>query len=199
MKTRNYILGLLLISGCTETQDKNSEGDSLTKPQVQTNVDTTRTTSSLQTDLRLTSRQYGEKIISGKVKPSDNEQTFAWLDSLQSNNPDTRNFAFRVYKAMVVKSDGALSEAICGYIKDYFSSHPKEFLDNYKTLNNQEKASTQESLAFEFYASGTDYKKDLDDYFGTIQSRCKECTDTDKSILDDIRSTLESRVGEMAE
>ncbi|OLY91482.1 hypothetical protein SAMN05444008_103304 [Cnuella takakiae] len=199
MKTPNYILVLLLVSGCIETPDKKSEKDSHAIPQVETYTDTTPTTSSRHNDVGFTSKQYGEEIISGKVKPTDNEQTFAWLDSLQSENPNTRNFAFRVYKAMVVKSDGALSEAICGYIKDYFSSHPKEFLDNYKTLDNQEKASTQESIAFEFYASGTDYQKDLNEYFRSIKTRCNICTEADMSILEDMRSTLEAKVGQMVE
>lgn len=199
MKTQNYILVLLLISGCTETPSKKSAGDSLTKPQVENYADTTPTTSSRQNDVSFTSKQFGEEIISGKVEPSDNEQTFAWLDSLQSDNLSTRNFAFRVYKAMVVKSDGALSEAISGYIKDYFSSYPKEFLDNYKTLDNQEKTSTQESIVFEFYASGTDYQKDLDEYFGSIKTRCKGCSEADLGILKDMRSTLETKVRQMVD
>lgn len=199
MKTQNYILVLLLISGCTETPGKKSAGDSLTKPQVQTYADTTPTTSSRQNDVSFTSKQYGEDIISGKIKPSDNEQTFAWLDSLQSENLITRNFAFQVYKVMVVKSDGALSEAISGYIKDYFFSHPKEFLENYETLNSKEKASTLESIAFEFYASGTDYQKDLDEYFGSTKTRCKRCTEADMSILENIRSILEAKVRQMVD
>jgi hypothetical protein len=199
MRTRNYILVLLLFCSCAETPDKKSEVDNVTKQKVQTYADTTPVTLHRQNDINFTSQRYGEDIISGKVEPSDNEQTFAWLDSLQSENPHTRNFAFRVYKAMVVKSDGALSEAICGYIKDYFSSHPKEFLDNYKTLDNQEKASTQESIAFEFYASGTNYQKDLDEYFRSIKTRCNICTEADMSIIEEMRSTLEAKVGQMVE
>jgi hypothetical protein len=53
------------------------------------------------------------------ITPTDNEQTLACLDSLQSKNTESRNFAFQVYKAVVKKSDGALTEVICGYIKDY--------------------------------------------------------------------------------
>jgi|GEM_PF-2564510 len=199
MKTRNYILVLLLFSSCAETPDKKSEVDNVTKHKVQTYADTIPATSPRQNDINFNSQRYGEDIISGKVEPSDNEQTFAWLDSLQSENPNTRNFAFRVYKAMVVKSDGALSEAICGYIKEYFSSHPKEFLGNYKTLNNQEKASTQECIAFEFYAYGTDYQKDLDEYFRSIKARCNICTEADMSILEDMRSTLEAKIRQMIE
>lgn len=132
MKTQNYILLLLLVSSCTETPDRKSEGASHAKPQVQTSADSTAATLSRQNDVSFTSKQYGEDIISGKIKPSDNEQTFALLDSLQSENLITRYFAFQVYKVMAVKSDGALSEAISGYIKDYFFSHPKEFLENYE-------------------------------------------------------------------
>lgn len=188
MKALKYLLGLLLVSSCTEKPKKVSEGNSLTKPQVQSYADTpTR-------DPRSASRQFGQAIISGKIKPSDDERTVAWLDSLQSDNPDTRNFAFRVFKVVVLKSDGALSEALCAYIKDYLYSHPKEFLDNYKTLDKQEKAAIHESIAYEFYVSGTEYAKDLNEYFGNLQSRCKGCDEADSAILKDLKSKLEARI-----
>lgn len=199
MKTLNYLIALLLVSSCTESSDKKSETEFNTKVQVQSSVDTASPTAPKSSEVTSTERKYANQIISGQVRPSDNEQTFAWLDSLQSDNPDTRNFAFQVYKAMVVSSDGALSEAIAGYIKEYFSSHPKEFLDNYKTLNDQEKAATHESVAFEFYASGTDYADDLEEYFRKIQTGCAACTEADKGILKVIRSTLEAKVRQMLE
>jgi hypothetical protein len=199
MKIRNYLIALLLFANCTELSDKKFKTEIHTKVQIHTSADTASSTAPKLTEAKLVARRYGNEIISGKVKPSDNEQTFAWLDSLQSDNPDTRNFAFQVYKAMVVKSDGALSEAISGYIKEYFSSHPKEFLDKYETLDDQEKGSTQESIAFEFYASGTDYAKDLEEYFGKIRTRCDGCAEADKDILKQIRSTLEVKVRHMVE
>ena len=84
-------------------------------------------------------RDHAEGILAGKIKPTDNDATMAWLDSLQSLNQSTRDYAFRVYKSLSLQSDGALGEAICGYIKDYFAAYPKEALVNYSKLNKVEK------------------------------------------------------------
>lgn len=196
MKTL-IISGILIIGGCNAIQDKSSV-KRITKPAVQIFGDSSESPF-MHNDSNLSVWQYGEKIIRGELKPSDDIKTFALLDSLQSDNPETRYFAFRVYKVMVVSSDGFLSEAIAGHIKTYFSSNPKEFLEHYKILDNNEKSATLESVAFEFYASGLDYKEDLNEYFDSILSQCAECTASDKIILQEIRSSLEIQIGKMVE
>lgn len=190
-------IGLLLIWSCNELHHKSS--DKIKAELYKQNYSDTTKSSDQPNDNKLSVLQYGEKIIKGEIKPSDNEETFALLDSLQSDNPTTRNFALRVYQVMVISSDGFLSEAISGHIKNYFSSHPKEFIDHYKKLDNPEKKATEESVAFEFYHSGLDYKKDLYDYFENILSKCVHCTDTDKIILKEIRTSMENKIGMMVE
>jgi hypothetical protein len=197
MKVKNYLIALLVLSSCSDPSDKTSKVAFDSTVHLQRDVDTVTPIAQKPIVVENTAMQYANQIISGQVKPSDNEQTFAWLDSLHSNNRDTRKFAFKVYRAIVIRSDGALSEAICEYIKEYFASHPKEFLDNYEALNDQEKSLTNESIAFEFYASGTDYASNLEGYFRKIQTGCTACTQADKVVLKAIRSTLEEEIREM--
>ena len=128
MKTQILEIALLVVSSCIDKPNKVSQVENRSNAYVQSNVDTVYNSESNSNEGELSPTQYASQIIRGQIKPSDNEQTIAWLDSLHSNSRDTRDYAFKVYKAIVVKSDGALSEAICGYIKKYFSSYPKEFL-----------------------------------------------------------------------
>jgi hypothetical protein len=197
MKVKNCLIALLVLSSCSDPPDKTSKVSFDSTVHLQRDLDTITSISQKPVVVENTAMQYASQIISGQVRPSDNEQTFAWLDSLHSNNRDTRDFAFKVYRSIVIRSDGALSEAICEYIKEYFASYPKEFLYNYVALNNQEKALTNESIAFEFYASGTDYASNLEGYFRKIETSCTTCTQADKVALKAIRSTLEEEIREM--
>jgi hypothetical protein len=197
MKVKNYLIALLVLSSCSDPSDETSKVAFDSTAHLKRDVDSVTPIARKPIVTENTTLQYANQIISGQVKPSDNEQTFAWLDSLHSNNRDTRDFAFNVYRAIVIRSDGALSEAVCKYIKEYFASHPKEFLDNYEVLNDQEKALTNKSIAFEFYASGTDNASNLEGYFRKIEISCTTCTQADKVVLKAIRSALEEEIREM--
>jgi len=196
MKTLNIIPIFFLLISCTENQSHHKEVSNTTISIPDTFQ---KTTTKVEDHIDFESKKYAEAIISGRVKPTDNDQTFAWLDSLHSENQNIRQYAFKVYKAMVTKSDGALSEAMCGYIKDYFISYPNEFLANYPTLTEEEKRQTIENIAFEFYASGTDYKQDFKEYFTSIESKCKDCTSKISASLKEIKEAIEKNVAHMVD
>jgi hypothetical protein len=192
MNAIKIIVALILFSSCsspdTKAIKKNSESVGTKKK------DTIKPDEKESVNSKLASRAYGEGIISGQVKPTDNDETIAWLDSLQSINPETRQFAFSVYKAMALISGGALSEIICGHLKSYLQLFPQEFLLNYTKLENEYKIRTIENIAFEFYASGTDFKKDIDEYFKEIELRCKDCNTQKKALLEEVKIKVETQV-----
>ena len=116
--------------------------------------------------------KYGQLIIDNKIQPSDNEETFACLDSLHTHNKfKTRQFFFKVYRTIAQKSDGALSEVIGGHLKEYLFNFPNECLENFRHLNNGEQTTFIDYLAYEFYASASskNYIKEINIYFGNIQ------------------------------
>jgi len=197
MKGLSFILVLFLAPSCSDTQSKALANQTkAAQPIYGDTVSKLKAASSRKT---ISAREYGEAIISGMITPTDNEQTLACLDSLQSKNTESRNFAFQVYKAVVKKSDGALTEVICGYIKDYLYFYPKEFLNNYQKSDNEEQLLTQENIAFEFYALGKEYQKELNNYFAKIQSTCQKCTATENLFLEDIRTKVETKIHQISE
>ena len=194
MDSLKFVAIFSLLTSCTETGTivQHTNSDSLNNITVHANP-----ISPIQVDSsKLTAKQLAEDIISGQIHATDSGQTFAWLDSLQSDSKLTREVAFDVYRAVCLKADGALSEAICGHIKSYFEVYPGEFLENYTMLDEKQKLQTTENIAVEFYASGTDYKKDIDEYIMAITRKCETCRNAG---LQDIRSTIERKVKQMNE
>jgi len=193
MSTLKFVVFLSLLTSCAET----GKNDVRTTSDSSINIKADASASSrIQVDSsKLAAMQFAEGIISGQIHPSDNDQTFAWLDSLQSDSKRTRDVAFNVYRAMCLKSDGALSEAICGHVKSYFKVYPSDFLDNYTTLDEKQRLQTIENIAFEFYASGTDYKNDIADYFTAIKNKCEICYSN--TSFKEIKSSIEKQVSKM--
>lgn len=144
-------------------------------------------------------RLHGQKIIDNQIQPSDDDLTFACLANLYADNATDRAFYFKVYVVMARKSNGALSEGICGYIKTYLELYPAEAIEDFNHLGKSDQDRFIEYVSFEFYASGEDYKADIDDYFNSIASRCYSCNIDNptvlylkRALLDRARSMVES-------
>ncbi|NLF42457.1 MAG: hypothetical protein GX587_07160 [Bacteroidales bacterium] len=53
------------------------------------------------------SKEYGQLILNGKVKPTDNEATYNCLLELIAENQNDLNFYFSVYRKISENADGA--------------------------------------------------------------------------------------------
>lgn len=190
-----YLLTLLLATSCGEgkvNQDKNSSPTSNVS-----SADQDFKTKEIKTEIKtLTIREYGQKIINNEIQPSDNSQTFACLDSINDDNPNTRRFFFQVYRVIAKKSDGALGEVVGSYTKSYLQTFPTEALHNFKNIDLPEQKLFIDNLAFEFYASGTDYKAEIDNYFASIYSSCEKCKE-ENATIEKIKSDLILLVSKM--
>ena len=71
--------------------------------------------------------QYSKMLYLGKFAVSDDNLTLGILDSLDSDNSETRPFYFFVAHQILTTSDGALSEVLGFYTLDYLTSYPCEF------------------------------------------------------------------------
>ncbi|WP_153797156.1 hypothetical protein [Foetidibacter luteolus] len=183
---------LLILIGCAAKTHRNAENkDTIT---TTGQGDTQQLVSSNPVPTIESNREYAQKLISGEVKASDDEKTFAWLDSLQSGNFETRQLAFKVYEAIASKSDGSVSEVIGGYMKKYLSLFPKEFLQNAAHLSAGQQNKLYEFIAFEFYASGSGYKADLEDYFNETNANCMNCSHEERLSLASIKTMIEEWV-----
>jgi hypothetical protein len=129
------------------------------------------------------------------MKFSDEEM---WLSNLLSDKKETREAAFKKYLAVRDTSDGAKSQIMTGYIKTYFSTYPKEFLIQYTAMSKREKQHALEDIAYEFYASGTNYKVDLDEYFSGITKSCTDCSAGLLNTLRDVKQRIYKDVSKMS-
>jgi hypothetical protein len=89
-----------------------------------------------------------------------------------------------------------LSEVVGSYTKSYLQTFPAEALYNFKNLDSKEQKVFLYYLAFEFYASGTDHKADISDYFTSIYGICEECK-AENGIMQKMKSDLIVLVSKM--
>jgi hypothetical protein len=183
-----YLLTLLLSTSCSEKKvNEKITSDSTSNI---SSIDQKLKSEKFNKETKLSSiRDYGQKIIDNEIQPSDNNETFACLDSIDDDNLNTRKFFFQVYRVIAKKSDGALGEVVGSYTKSYFQTFPIEALYNFKNLPSPEQKLFIDNLAFEFYASGTDYKADIDNFFSSIYSSCEKCK-AETEILERIKNDL---------
>lgn len=72
--------------------------------------------------------KYSKLYYQGKFAVSDDTLTFAFLDSVLTNNQETKEFYLFVFNSVLRTSDGALSEYISKVCREYFEQFPCGFL-----------------------------------------------------------------------
>jgi len=196
MKHTIYILAILVLFFSCSTKS-NKKQNKTTEPQSQViKADSPIKTS--KTD-SISTKEFGQLIIDGKIKPSDNEATFRCLDKMLSKDTVERDFYFKVYKVISTQSDGALGEILGGYVKSLFEYSPDFCLDQYKLMDSVEKKDFVEQLAVEFYASGLDYKKDINEYFESVNKRLSNRTESNLKLLDHFKLQITKLAKDMNE
>jgi hypothetical protein len=76
--------------------------------------------------------KYSKMFYQGQFQLYDNSETFGFLDSLMTQNNDTRPFYFYVFNSVLSLSDGSLSEYVAEICLKYFEKQPCEFLNYIK-------------------------------------------------------------------
>lgn len=71
---------------------------------------------------------YSKLYYQGKFAVSDDSLTFAFLDSVLTQNGETRPFYLFVFNSVLSKSDGSLAEYISEDCFAYFEKYPCKFL-----------------------------------------------------------------------
>ncbi|MEW7289948.1 SH3 domain-containing protein [Aquimarina sp. 2304DJ70-9] len=72
--------------------------------------------------------RFSKMYYQGQFKLSDNKETFKFLDSVMTQNDDTRPFYFYIFNNVLSVSDGALSEYVAETCLDYFKKNTCEFM-----------------------------------------------------------------------
>jgi hypothetical protein len=76
--------------------------------------------------------------------------------------------------------------------------YPAEAVDYFKQFDKDEQERFIDNIAYEFYASGDDFKDDVEDYFSNIAKHCGTCT-TDNPSIAYIKKRLIEKAKKMAE
>lgn len=114
--------------------------------------------------------KYSKLYYQGKFAASDDDFTFAFLDSVLTNNQETKDFYLFVFNSVLSISDGALAEYISHDCRLYFEKSPCEFLGfkndklysaNYEEWINQ--------VAFDYY--GEDSMININKQFATLKTK----------------------------
>lgn len=96
--------------------------------------------------------KYSKLFYEGKFAVSDDTLTFAFLDSVLTNNQETKGFYLYIFNSVLRITDGALSEYIGQDCRTYFEKFPCDFIN----LRNKELYSDNyqkwiEFAAYEYY------------------------------------------------
>jgi hypothetical protein len=140
------------------------------------------TLKSVEKSLQFDTKEFANDILKGLKKPSDDDLTFACMDSLTSNNPQTRNFYWQVFQVILDKTDGALSEVVGSYSMGYLEKFPNEFVRKYAKLNKKQRDMCISLVASEYYLS-VETDEEVNKIFNKIKLSCNDCKTTEKDIL----------------
>ncbi|MFC3811140.1 hypothetical protein [Lacihabitans lacunae] len=147
----------------------------------------------------ISSKEYGQLILNGKVKPTDNEATYNCLLELIAENQNDLDFYFSVYRKISENADGALSEMICGIIKTFFELNPDFCIEKLKSFELKEKDSFLEYIAYEFYASGIDYETDINEYIERAEMKLIDKSLSNLETLEEVKGQLIIKAKQMNE
>ena len=122
-------------------------------------------------------------ILSDSVLPMDDDITFNCLDSALSGSKATRDFYLPVFKKIIDKSDGALSEVTGRYIMDYAENYPAEFAMIIKQLTKDQLENWSFLASYELGFVYDGNTKMALGWIKDILKKCKHCGSDEISHL----------------
>lgn len=135
--------------------------------------------------------KYSKMFYQGQFQLYDNSETFGFLDSLTTNNKDTRPFYFYVFNSVLSVSDGALSEYVSEICLKYIEKRPCEFLNYIKTDEYKANESKWTGfIGFQLY-SKTEFDKFVISTDRKINSNCQELKSDWNILKNEIKTKLE--------
>lgn len=116
--------------------------------------------------------QIAKMFYKGQWAISDDEGTFGFLDSVLTDNTDTRPFYFFVFNQVLKISDGAVSEYISTVCGRFLAKYPCEFIamsgDKKYILDNDK---WMDFIGFDLYDS-SNYKAYIADIERKVKRGC---------------------------
>jgi hypothetical protein len=199
MKTFKILLlvQLILISCKTEKKDKSNL---IEQNQIESLKENSTESKSIDNEfndiLKIDSiriKNYAQMILENKIQPTDDEQTFECINQMFTENEKDLNFYFKVFRVILKKSDGALSESIGGFAMSFLKYNPDFFIENFSSFENAEKERFVGFIAYEIYFEN-DSKTEVDNYISKVENRLIDKSDLKIGILMEIKKSLVKEV-----
>ncbi|MFD0991018.1 hypothetical protein ACFQ1R_12995 [Mariniflexile jejuense] len=132
-------------------------------------------------------RKYAEAILNNEIYPSDNDQTFECIKQMFTKDKNDLEFYFKVFRVIVEKSDGALSEAIGLEIMNFLKFNPDFFIEQYSEFKLDEKQKFIGFMAYEFYFTEPEHNAEINQYFSEVNLNLEQSTEPKRKYLNSIK------------
>jgi hypothetical protein len=83
----------------------------------------------------LSFNEIGKLYLKDSIIPMDNNVTFALLDTISYCKKKDIDFFLNVFEKIMIKSDGALAEAVGQYTLKFINNRPEIFVNHIDTIN----------------------------------------------------------------
>ncbi|PIQ22737.1 MAG: hypothetical protein COW65_01415 [Cytophagales bacterium CG18_big_fil_WC_8_21_14_2_50_42_9] len=200
------LLGILaitsLLASCTESGiEIKKKADFISEANSQQiEKENSAKTSDVALDSSMTMEEAAKKILSGENYNRWNDTyLLSLIDSLNSNNKESRKYYFKVFNKIMDKADGYVSEAIGTSALKYTSNHTIEFIEWSRELTEKQLDSWAYHVGVEISLSSQSNDLGGDDmeygksYANLLRQNCKTCSiDKTRRLEEFTTSTLQT-------
>ncbi|MHC1775627.1 MAG: hypothetical protein AB9834_09460 [Lentimicrobium sp.] len=160
----------------------------------QTEIDTLRNPNEYYYLSDLPLKKAGELILNVSIRPSDNYITFSLMDTISGCTRSDLDFYLEVFEKILNYADGALSEAVGSYARNFIEKRPAEFINHIDTLNNEQIMKWADYTFYEIYFANPE--EELNIKCQELVSKLRKINIT-KSVLsfeEELNNRIESEI-----
>ena len=200
---RILILVKFVFISCNEKNGKKTENKKVIveKQLIKKEIEIIKTKAKIvetETQINKTqTRKYGKLILENKIYPSDNDETFECIKQLFTKDKNDLEFYFKVFRIIVQKSDGALSEVMGIEIMKFMEFNPDYFIEQYSKFEFDEKNRFIGHIAYEFYFSEPEHNAEIERYFEKVNSKFELTTEPKRKYLNSIKELTKKATEEI--
>lgn len=125
----------------------------------------------------------GRMLISGALQPGDNAYTYRMMDSLLSDNRDTRRFYFGVFNKIMDHASGALGDAIGDYVLTFVEQYPADFISFSRSYTQNRFDVWASHAGIELSLSSNNPTDSYQKFSQGVLARCSQCSSITKNRL----------------
>ena len=119
------------------------------------------------------------------------------MKQLYTKDKSDLEFYFKVFRIIVEKSDGALSEVMGIEIMKFMEFNPDYFIEQYSKFEFDEQKRFINQIAYEFYFTEPGHNVEIENYFEKVNSKFKLTTEPKRKYLNSIKELTKKATEEI--